>query len=55
MSEEGSELDIYQLSEADGISSRMNQFTGEKTKDGQGDSPKHLTSISRVGASLLDS
>jgi hypothetical protein len=52
-SDEGSELDLYQLSEIDGVSSRLNQFTAGKT---QGNSPnKHLTSISKVGASLLDS
>jgi len=51
-SEEGSELDLYQLSEADAVSSRLNHFTAGKT---QGESPKHLTSISKVGASLLDS
>ena len=34
----------------------MNQFTAGKYRgDHHGDSPKHLTSISKVGASLLDS
>lgn len=54
-SDEGSELDLYQLSEADGVSTRFNQFTAGKNRDREGDSPKHLTSISKVGASLLDS
>ena len=34
----------------------MNQFTAGKYRgEHHGDSPKHLTSISKVGASLLDS
>jgi hypothetical protein len=53
--DEGSELDLYQLSEADGVSTRFNQYTAGKNRDKEGDSPKHLTSISKVGASLLDS
>lgn len=53
--EEGSELDLYQLSEADGVSTKFNQFTAGKSRDRETESPKHLTSISKVGASLLDS